>query len=315
MHVFLTGGTGFVGRALAQRLRRDGHSVAVWSRSPSSVAGVLGPEIEATGGGDDALRAAVARADAVVNLAGANLFEGRWTVQRKRDLVESRVGLTRRLVHAMAAVERQPAALVSASAVGYYGDRGAEVLDEESPPGGDFLAGLCRDWEDAALRAGDLGVRVATFRIGIVLDPEGGALAKMLPIFRAGLGGRLGGGRQWMSWIHRRDLVELLATAVADDRFRGPFNAVAPAPVTNRELTAALARAVGRAAPFAVPAGALRLGLGEAAGALLASQRVVPGRLCGLEWPFAFPRLDGALAAVLSGERRPATDLRFGRRR
>jgi uncharacterized protein (TIGR01777 family) len=305
MQVFVTGGTGFVGRALGQRLLRDGHGVAVWTRSPETAESHVGPGIEAVDarGGDEALRVALTRADAVVNLAGANLFEGRWTAHRKRALIDSRVGLTRRLVHAMAVVERRPTVLVSASAVGYYGDRGGEVLDEASAPADDFLARLCRDWEDAARRAEDLGLRVVRLRMGLVFGPEGGALARMLPPFRVGLGGRLGSGRQWVSWIHLLDLVEIIATALTDGRFVGPFNAVAPTPVTNRELTAVLARTVGRPARLFVPATALRLAFGEAAGVLLGGQRVVPARLAAMEWSFRYPRLEGALAAILRPER------------
>ena len=216
-------------------------------RSPDRARAVLGagPELVATTD-EDGLRAALASCDAVVHLAGENLFAGRWSPARKRALVDSRVDLTERLVAAMEPSGRPPRALIAASAVGFYGDRGDERLDEASARGQGFLPELCERWEVAARGAERLGTRVCSLRIGIVLGAEGGALARMLPPFRLGLGGRLGGGRQWMSWIALDDLLEMFVAALGDARWSGPIHATAPEPLTNAGFTAALGRALGR---------------------------------------------------------------------
>jgi len=301
MKVLVTGATGFVGRALVPRLRRDGHAVLAWARAAGRAREQLGPavEVRSHADGPDALRRALADIDGVVNLAGEPIFGGRWTAARRTRMVDSRVAATGDLVAALEALPRRPAVLVSASAVGYYGDRGDEVLREEAAPGDDFLADLCRRWEAAARGAERLGVRVVLPRIGIVLGPGGGALASMLPAFRAGLGGPMGSGRQWVAWIHLADLVEVLATALGDERVAGPLNATAPAPVTNADLSRELGRALHRPAFLRAPGFGLKLLLGEAAGALLGGQRVEPARLRGLGFQWRFASLEAALADIL----------------
>ncbi|HEY0841032.1 MAG TPA: TIGR01777 family oxidoreductase, partial [Vulgatibacter sp.] len=280
MRVFMTGATGFVGRALALRLQRDGHRICAWVRNEARARNLLGAGIDLlpTGASRNALVEALSGCDGVVNLAGEPVVGGRWTERRKAALVESRVGVTSRLVDAIADAAR-PRVLVSASAVGFYGDRGAEALDEASTGGSGFLADLCQTWEEAALKAEVRGVRVVRARIGVVLGREGGALEKLLPPFRAGLGGHVGSGRQYVSWIHLHDLTEVLTAALVDERMEGAVNAVAPGAVTNREMTKALGRAVRRWTPAPVPAPALRLAFGEGATALVDSQRVIPRRL------------------------------------
>lgn len=299
MRIFVMGATGFIGRALVLRLRRDGHDVAAWARSPRN-RDKLGAEVELVHaiGGDAELVRVLSRCDGVVNLAGAPIV-GRWSASRKRTLAASRVGVTERLVRALEAASPRPRVLVSGSAIGYYGmDRGDETLTEESAPGSDFLAMLCREWETAANRAAPLGVRVVTLRTGIVLGRDGGALAYMLPLFRLGLGGPLGTGKQWMSFIHLHDLVEIIATALVDDRYEGPINGTAPKPVTNEVFADTLGRVLGRPARLPVPSVALRLVLGEAAEALLGGQRVIPRKLDDLGFRHAFPSIDSALADV-----------------
>lgn len=298
MQIFITGATGFVGRALVLRLQRDGHSVRAWVRSPRRAADLLGADVTLVdaGGGPQAMRAGVEGCDAVVNLAGESVIGKRWTRAQKQVLWGSRVALTRTLVDAIAAADRRPQVLVSTSAVGYYGDRGDEVVDERSAPADDFLAGLCVAWEAEATRAEALGVRVCCPRFGLVLGPGGGVLARLLPVFRAGLGGPIGSGAQWFPWVHLDDVVELIARAVGGSQLRGPLLATAPGVVRNREFTAALGRALGRPAVLPVPAFALKLALGEAASSLLAGQRTAPIHTRAQGFEFRFPDLDAALA-------------------
>jgi hypothetical protein len=304
MRVFLTGGTGFLGRALGARLRRGGHELVAWVRSGSRARGLLGPEVELVevGRGDDSLRAALARCDAIVNLAGEPVL-ARWTERRRRELRASRVDLTARLVGALGGLEPRPRVLVSGSAVGFYGDRGAERLSEASPRGAGFLPELCAAWEDAARSAEDLGLRVVYLRTGIVLGRGGGALAQMLPPFRLGLGGRIGSGAQFMPWIHLEDWVRAAIFALTDERARGALNLTAPDPPTNREFTRILAGVLRRPAVLPVPALALRVLFGEAASILLESQRAEPARLRELGFAHAFPALDAALRELLVAPR------------
>jgi len=301
MRIVLTGATGFVGRALVLRLLRDGHALTAFARNPARARSLLGADVSLVDTADSVAHdAAVSAADAVINLAGEPLVGPRWTEQRRIVLVQSRVATTRRLVEAMRRAPRRPRVLISASAVGYYGDRGDEALSETSTPGRDFAAQLCQAWEGAALEAAALGVRVLTPRIGIVLGDDGGVLARLLPLFGKGLGGRLGSGRQWMPWIHQGDLCELFVRGLDDDRLRGPVNAAAPAPVRNVELTAVLAAALARPAGFTVPAAALRVAMGDAATTVLASQRVEAKVLAEAGFHFQHPELAGALADLLA---------------
>ena len=302
MRILVTGATGFIGRALVPRLQRDGHTIIAWVRSETRARSALGAEIElAPASGRDALKAPLARCDAVVNLAGESVLGKRWTAERRRVLEESRIGVTRDLVSAMAQSSPRPRVLVSGSAVGWYGDRGDERLTEASSPGDDFLARLCRQWEDAAFAAEAAGVRVATLRTGVVLGRNGGALAQMLPPFRLGLGGPVGTGRQYFPWIHQHDLVSAIATVIADQRYRGAVNGVAPQEATSRTFAAALGRALHPPAILPMPALALRAIFGEAASVLLASQRAEPRALVANGFTFAFPDLDRALADIVGG--------------
>jgi len=239
-------------------------------------------------------------ADAVVNLAGASIADGRWSKQRKELLRASRIDTTRALVNALAKMNARPSVLVSASAIGYYGDRRDETLTEESKPGTDFLAGLALEWEAEALKAEALGIRVVLARFGIILAREGGALPKMLTPFKLGVGGRLGSGNQWMSWVTLEEAVGILRFAVENATVRGAINVVSPQPLQNEEFTRVLAKAMHRPALFPAPAFALRLALGEMANALLlSSQRVAPRLLEKLGYRFLHPDLSAALKSLV----------------
>lgn len=304
MRVFLTGATGFLGRALTLRLRRDGHEVCAWVRTPARARGLLGAEIELVdaAGGDRGLRGALSSSDAVVHLAGEAILPRRWTRRRRDALIASRVRLTDRIVQALADLPARPRVLVSGSAVGFYGDRAGEVLPEDAARGDGFLSELCAAWEASAQGALPLGMRVVTLRTGVVLGRDGGALAYLLPLQRARLGGVLGSGDQWVSWIHLDDWVELALAALTDARYRGPLNATAPNAVTQREFTDELARALGGAVGPRVPAFVLRAALGEAASALLMSQRVAPDAPARLGFQWAFPALAGALGDIVRSD-------------
>lgn len=299
MRVVVTGASGLVGTALVAALERRGDQVLRLVRHP------VGGDDErqwdpATGRLDpDALLGA----DAVVHLAGAGIGDQRWTARRKAEIRSSRIRGTRLLAEAIAAAPTPVPVWVSGSAVGWYGDRGDEALDEDSGPGADFLANLCREWEAATHPAASAGTRVALLRSGIVLSPAGGALARQLPLFRLGLGGRLGDGRQWVAWVALPDEVGAILHALDDPGMVGPFNATAPNPVTNADLTAALAAAVHRPAVLAVPRLALHVALGRELTdvALLASQRVRPTRLLARGYRFTHPDLGVALQALLAG--------------
>jgi len=305
MRILLTGATGFVGRALCLRLEREGHRLVAWVRSEARARSVLAASVECLRSdcSEQVLAQELARCDAVLNLAGENVAGGRWSAKRKRALVDSRVGLTQRIVRAMAAAARAPRVFVSSSAVGIYGERGAEILTEDSQPGEDFLARLCVDWESAAMQAAALGARVVCLRTGIVLGPEGGVLGKLQTPFRLGLGGRLGSGRQFFPWIALDDLLEMFVRALEDERMLGAFNATSPEPVSNAEFTRALGAALQRPTLLPVPRLALRLAMGEASTALLASQRALPTRWLGLGYGFLRPELAAALRAIFDAPR------------
>ena len=304
MQIFITGATGFVGHSLVPRLLRGGHSLRAWVRSPERAATQLGPQVELVdaAGGPAAMTAAIADADAIINLAGEPVIGERWTDARKQALWSSRVGVTDMIVDAIAAAPARPRVLVSTSAVGYYGDTGARVVDEDSAPGTDFLAELSVAWEAAARRAEAHDTRVCVIRTGLVLGRDGGALAKMLPAFRLGVGGPLGSGAQYFPWLHVHDLSELYAAPLAEPGMHGAVNGVAPGIVTGREFAAALGRAVHRPAILRVPAFALRLALGESAVAVLAGQRAAPRRTLALGFHFTYPDLDAALAELTAGD-------------
>ena len=297
MNITISGASGLVGRRLLKVLAKDGHSLTALSRHAGTnlPPGVRLAVWDAAKGEPpaDGLR----EADAVIQLAGAPVAQ-RWNAQVKQDIRESRVTGTRHLVEALGKLSRKPQVLICASATGYYGSRGDEVLAESAAPGSDFLAEVCVAWEKEAQAAEALGMRVVRVRIGIVLDARGGALQKMLPPFKMGVGGKLGSGKHWMSWIHLDDLAGLFQFALAKP-VSGAFNGVAPNPVTNSDFTKSLAAAVHRPAIFPVPGFALSLLFGEMSGMLLGSQRVAPMAAESAGFKFRFPELAGALADVL----------------
>ncbi len=291
--VMLTGGTGFIGTRLVNGLVAAGHTVSIVTRSPENYRSA-GSGVEYAGWLPD-----VERHHAIVHLAGEPLIGRRWTAGVKRAIRESRVDSTRRLVEALRQAKRRPAVLVCGSAIGFYGDRGDETLTESSSVGDDFLAEVCQAWEAEALAAEELGVRVVRVRTGVVLGGSGGALQQMLLPFRLGLGGKIGSGAQWFSWVHLKDMVGLLLRAVDDPNLRGAFNGTAPNPVTNKEFTATLGRVLHRPTILPLPPFVLRLRFGEAAEVLTASQRCLPEAALKAGYAFHFPTLEGALRDIL----------------
>ena len=294
MKCIVSGGTGFIGRRVVDRLRRDNNYVAVWSRKPglerrTGVASHFWDPLA-----DPPPEESVNGMDVVVHLAGEPVAQ-RWNDEVKTRIRDSRVVGTRRLVDVIGRVQHKPKALVCASAIGYYGNRGDELLTEASGPGAGFLADVCRAWEAEAERAGGFGLRVIRMRIGFVLGKDGGALARMLPVFRAGAGGRLGSGRQWMPWIHVDDVAEAFTHAV-ENEVAGVWNVNSPNPVRNRDFTDKLAAAVHRPAILPLPQFALKLAFGELAKHMLDSARVVPDEPVKAGFRFRFPELGPALA-------------------
>lgn len=311
MRVFITGGTGLIGRALTAALRQRGDDIVILSRQAErarqdpALKGALivqgNPAI--AGGWEPALEGC----DAVVNLAGHNIFAQRWNEEVRRKVRDSRVFGTENLVATMAGARNRPRVLVSTSAIGYYGPHEDEELTETAPPGSDFMAQVCRDWENAAHPAEALGARVALVRVGIVLDRREGALAALVPLFRRGLGSPVGSGgrplpargRQWMSWVHLADVVGVYLLALDRDDARGPINATAPNPVRNIDFSRALAKALRRwVIPFGPPDMVLKLLLGEVAQVVASGQKVLPARALELGHAFRYPNLSEALAAV-----------------
>lgn len=298
MRIVVAGASGLVGSALVPALEGLGHQVIRLVRGSGSGAADEAPWDPAGGQIDSGLLEA---AEAVICLSGASIADGRWTGKRKRLLLESRVASVRTLAEAIATLDHPPATMIAASAVGYYGDQGNRLLEDGAQPGEGFLANICRRWEAAAAVAREKGVRVVHPRIGMVLSSRGGALDKMLPPFRLGLGGPVGSGRQWMSWITLEDLVATLLFCLGNSALEGGVNAVAPEPVRNRSFARALGRALGRPAFLPAPAFVLRLALGEMADELLlASQRVVPTQLLAAGFEFRSPEVGEALAHVLN---------------
>jgi len=297
MKILVSGSHGLVGKALTRSLTEDGHEVVRLVRRERAFGS---PEVEwyPDQGRIDA--AHLEGIEAVVHLAGDNIAGGRWTEQKKRTIRESRVHGTTLLSDTLAGLSRPPSVFICASAIGFYGNRGDELLTEQSPPGKDFLANVCIDWEAGTISAAERGIRTTHARFGIILDAHEGALAKMLPPFRAGIGGKIGAGDQWMSWVALNDVVAALKFLLADQTIQGPVNVVAPNPVTNAEFTKTLGRVLSRPTIFPMPAFAARLAFGEMADALLlASQRVDPAVLEDNGFLFSWPTLEPALQRIL----------------
>jgi uncharacterized protein len=297
----ITGATGLIGQRLASRLT----DVRVAARAIPRARKIFShPDIQIAEWDpmeSECPESALNGVGTVFHLAGEPIANGRWTSDRKNRIEQSRVLGTRHLVQSMAKMGAPPSVMVSASAVGYYGDAGDALLDEASQPGNDFLSGVCARWEEEALKAVSLGVRVVCLRIGVVLSRKGGALEKMELPFRLGAGGRIGSGQQWMSWIHENDLVNLMVHAAINPECKGPMNAVAPSPVTNANFTKSLGRALGRPTLVPVPKRALRLALGDMADILLYSQNVRARRAQETGFEFAFPTIDAALGELYGG--------------
>ncbi len=297
MNFLITGATGFIGTKLVDSLLLKGHSVNYLARARKSEFDSRAAFHFWDTNGEPPLNS-VPRLDAVIHLAGEPIAQ-RWTPAVKKRIYDSRVERTRKLVAAIGALRYKPGVLVSASAIGYYGDRGDEILTESSGRGSGFLAELCADWERAASKAQDFGLRVVPVRIATVLGKDGGALPQMLTPFKLGLGGKFGNGRQWISWIHIDDIVRLLAFAAESDPAGEPLNGGSPHPVTNAAFTKALARAVHRPAPWPIPKFAMKIALGEMAGFLFDSLRVLPEATQKAGFRFEYPELDGALRSLL----------------
>lgn len=296
MRILITGGSGFVGRRLCERLAEAGHSLLVVSRDPYKAQRVLPAGIDIR---QSVLEFVDREPQAIVNLAGEPIADKRWSDEQKRRLIDSRVDITRDLVMLCQHIDTPPAVMVSGSAMGYYGDQGDREVTEDTSPHDEFAHRLCERWENTAREAEEYGVRVALVRIGLVLERGGGTLAKMLPPFKLGLGGRFGSGRQYMPWVHREDLVRIIEFLLERDDLRGPFNSSAPHPVTNAEFARLLARRLKRPALLPVPAVVLKAGLGEMSRLLLTGAAMRPARLQAAGFEFRYPTLDTALADIL----------------
>jgi uncharacterized protein (TIGR01777 family) len=299
VRVAVTGATGLIGSKLVAALRERGDEVTVLSRDPAKASAALGVGAEQWDpAGGEAPAAALAGRDGVIHLAGEPIAQ-RWTAAAKERIRDSRVTGTRNLVAGLRAAEPRPRVLLSASGMDYYGARGDEEIDESAPPGEGFLAAVCVAWEAAAQEAAALGLRVAIARTAVALDPDGGALAKMLPPFKLGVGGPVAGGRQWMPWIHVDDIVGIYLAALDGEQWSGPVNAATPTPVTNAEFSKALGRALHRPAVVPVPGFALKLLYGDMAEVVTTGRRAVPKRPLELGYAFRHPDLDEALRSAL----------------
>jgi uncharacterized protein (TIGR01777 family) len=311
MRVFLTGGTGLIGTRLTKLLLQRGDQPVVLTRRYALARQALGPKTELLEG--DPMQSgpwmeSVDTCDGVVHLAGENVFGKRWSTSFKQMLVDSRIKSTQNVVQALQRKPKRPdgspRVLVNASAIGYYGSRGDEELTEDSPPGSDFLAQVCIDWEKAARAVEPSGVRLAIVRVGVVLDKEGGALTKMLTPFKLFVGGPVGSGKQWLSWIHHEDITGLFLFALDNPQARGPLNGTGVNPVTNRDFSRALGRALHRPSFVWTPRLALRVALGEVADLVTSGQRVLPKDALALGYNFKYPNVDGALTALFASEQR-----------
>lgn len=295
MRILITGGTGFIGRALCASLLAEGHQLTVLSRTPDRVSTLISPAVTAWSSldawQDDTF-------EAVINLAGLPIIDAAWTAERKQALWDSRVTLTRQLVGKIQSAAEPPSVLLSGSAIGYYGDCGDRIVDETAPVGHDYGAELCAAWEQAALEAVSETTRVCLLRTGLVLHPSGGMLGRMLLPYRLGLGGAIGSGQQWMSWIHRDDHIAILLKLLHTPSANGVYNLTAPTPVINREFSHQLAQALHRPDVLNTPAWLLRPLLGERAELLLTGQKVVPERIQALGYVFQYPELTDAFKTL-----------------
>lgn len=298
MHVLVTGGSGFIGGALCGRLLAGGHAVSVLTRERQRAEQLFQGKVAAIESLDELPRETAP--EAIVNLAGLSLGSGRWTERLKQEFIASRVGVTRQVISYIARTDRKPGILISGSAVGYYGARGDEELGEDAPPGNEYQSHLCKAWEAEAFKAAQHGVRVCVSRTGVVLGKGGGALSSLVSQFRLGLGGYVGSGRQWMSWVHIDDLVGIMLHLMADESLAGAFNSTAPNPETNRDFARKLAAALHRPALVWAPEWLLRLMVGEMAHLYVTGQKVLPSRLLESGYRFKFPELRAALADILT---------------
>ena len=296
MNILMTGGTGFIGRALVNSLLKEGHKVTVLSRTPDSVNKIIGNKLT-TLSNLDQLNSEHSF-QVIINLAGAPIFDNHWSETRKKVIRDSRIKLTEQLLAYIERAGVKPELLISGSAIGYYGDQGNSVLNEASPVHPDFSQRLCADWESTAQQAERFGVRVCLIRTGLVLAHDGGLLQRMLRPFNLGLGGILGNGQQWMSWIHRDDWISIAKIMINNHTMQGAYNATAPHPATNNDFTKILAQHLKRPALLPVPAWLLKLLLGERSDLVLASQRVLPERLLAEGFSFQYPELLSALTEI-----------------
>ncbi|MER7665750.1 TIGR01777 family oxidoreductase [Streptomyces sp. NPDC096193] len=295
MRIAVTGSTGLIGTALVRSLRSDGHEVVRLVRRPAR----SGDEVEWDPHRQYVDAAGLVGCEGVVHLAGAGVGARRWTDAYRKEIHDSRVLGTAAVAEALASLDTPPRVFVCGSAVGFYGDTGDRAVDEEAPPGDGFLPNLCVEWEEAAAPAAEAGVRTAFARTGLVVSRKGGAWGRLFPLFKAGLGGRLGDGRQYWSFISLHDEVAALRHILDTESLSGPVNLTSPHPVTNREVTAAMGRGLNRPTVFTVPSAALKIALGDMAGDVLGSQRVLPRRLLDSSFTFAFPGIDEAVGAAL----------------
>lgn len=293
MNILITGGSGFIGQRVCEHFNHSGNQLYVLSRQPKKVTPTLASTIHLS---DDLNRFNNIPFDIVINLAGAPILGKRWNEKRKQQLIDSRTGLTQRLVTWLSQQTQLPSTYIGASAIGFYGEQGQSIVTEDSKPTEGFTHQLCHSWEKAAEPLQQQGVRVCHLRLGVVLHPSGGMLKQVLTPFRFGLGGRLGSGEQWFSWIHLSDVINIIERLSQDSSMSGPYNATSPNPVTNKEFTRILGASLNRPTPFPVPAWLLHTLLGEQSELLLGSQRVIPDRLNKAEFQFSSPYIKDAIS-------------------
>lgn len=303
MKIFVTGGTGFIGRQLIERLLQEGHEVSVLTRSAAKAEKIFEGKVIVIEG--DPLKPGdwqeeIGKNNAVINLCGEPILDKKWTSERKKLILESRLLPTQNIIDGINSADKKPEVLISGSAIGYYSNRGDEVITEDAAPGDDFGAELCSRWEDVANKAKDLGVRVVSIRTGFVLAKKGGGLAKMIPPFKFFAGGPIGNGKQFMSWIHINDHIGITITVLKNKEISGPVNLTAPNPVTNKEFSKTLGKVLGRPSWLPVPAFALKLMFGEGAALLTEGQRVIPKKALDAGYKFQFENLKDALSDVLN---------------